>query len=289
MFISTAPAKIILFGEHSVVYDKIGVAGAVNLHSTAEIKESKTPKLVLKDMGIEEEFTFEEVIDMKKEADELISQKKYRELKEKFENPSSMTKLVIAKTLEGIKEKKPFEVKIYSEIPRGGFGSSSSVFSATSAAIEHFLTGKIDKKKISESANYGDISAHGGTPSGIDASTITYGGYVKYKKTEGITPLEIKTKLPLVIGNTGIPAKTSETVTRVREKREQEPEKINKILDEMDEIARRALVEIEKNNLKEIGKLMNENQERLRQLEVSHEKLEELINASLKAGALGAR
>jgi mevalonate kinase len=126
-------------------------------------------------------------------------------------------------------------------------------------------------------------------PSGIDTGTCTYGGYVGFRKSEGITPLSIGLRLPIVIGDTGVPAETATTVSAVREKKQEEPVKTDELFDGIDAVSRQALEALKKEDAGELGRLMNENQRLLAQLGVSHPALERLINSSLDAGALGAK
>lgn len=285
---SSAPAKVILFGEHSVVYDKLGIAGAVNPRTNITIKENNKLKICLSDYKENITTTFDEISCTLNKIEKLQKERKYQDLKVLSGNRILMIKTVIGKALNK-KECRPFELKIKSNIHIGGFGSGSAIFASTAAAVQLFSRQKLDKQKIAEAANLGDTICHGGTPSGIDASAVTYGGYIEFQKSRGLNPIQIKNKLPVVIGITGIPAKTSETVPHVRELKEKNPEKMNKHLNEMHNIAIEGIKNIKKGNMEKVGSLMNENQNHLEQIEVSHSKLEKLISASLNAGALGAK
>jgi mevalonate kinase len=67
------------------------------------------------------------------------------------------------------------------------------------------------------------------------------------------------------------------------------PEKINNIFDKMKIIVDKAKKELENKNWKRVGGLMNENQELLRQLNVSSKELENLISSARKAGTYGGK
>ncbi len=288
----STPGKIILFGEHSVVYNKKGIASAIDKHSTVKIKENTNEfiSLFLKDFNIRTRIRIEEAVSFAEEIKTLASEKKFDQIKKLSKNPINPIKAVIGTTINKDKNPSSFDMVISSRIPKtGGLGSGSSVFAGVSATILSLSGNRINKKKIAENAYLGDVIAHAGTPSGIDTSTVTYGGFIEYKKTTGVKPLKIKSPLLIVIGDTGIPARTKTAVTQVRRMLEEKPLQVKRVLEEMDSIAEEGIRQVKENNFEMIGKLMNENQECLRGLRVSHPKLEKLIKASLRAGALGAK
>ena len=92
-----------------------------------------------------------------------------------------------------------------------------------------------------------------------------------------------------MIGDTGKSASTRAAVAGVRARYESEPNTIQLILDEIGRLVREARIAIEAGDAATMGKLMLQNHDLLRQLAVSSPKLDRLVDAALKAGALGAK
>jgi len=169
-----------------------------------------------------------------------------------------------------------------------GLGSSSAVTVATIKAISEFFEIKMENKELFDLA-YKTILDIQGVGSGFDLAAAIYGG-ILYFVTGGKLIEKIKVKnIPLVIGYSGEKADTPSLVKMVNEKLKENPKKINKIFDEIEEIVNSARIEIENENWKEVGKLMNLNQDLLKKLGVSSKKLENLIKAALDSGAYGAK
>jgi len=288
---ATAPGKLILFGEHSVVYDKLGIAAAVNLltTSTTEWKEAGN-KIDLNDRGNLFKLSFQELDSFLKLIKQKIAEKKVDEIIQiQKADYMTATKAVLAKVIKDLEITKPFKLDITTEIPlAAGLGSGSSCFASISAALQKLVKNKLDIKLVEQHSYFGDIICHG-TPSGIDNNTVTYGNYIKFRKSEGVTQIQMKKKLPIVIGYTGTRGSTAELVAGVKKLRDERPEYINGVLNQMEKIANFAIEEIENGDLKKIGMLMNQNHKCLRELGVSHPKLEELVEIALANGAFGAK
>jgi len=281
-----APGKIILFGEHAVVYDKLGIAAAINMYSKVCVEKNKKD-IYLKDPWREVTINIDEIILMSKKIDKIIEKEEFSKIAE-LQGKEKVTalKYLLGLFLRKIKFS-PLKIEIDTQL-RSGMGTSSSIFSAMIKALSDFFELNLSKQEISELCYQGDTIAHGGTPSGIDNSVVTYGGFISFRKTEGIKQLNIKNELPIVIGDTHIRAKTSEMVSMVRTLIKKD-ESARKAIEEIGLISNQALEAIKTNDLKWIGELMNENQEKLRILRVSTPKLEKMIKAAINAGAYGAK
>jgi mevalonate kinase len=105
----------------------------------------------------------------------------------------------------------------------------------------------------------------------------------------GFKPLEIKADVPLVVGNTGVERSTRVQVEKVRRMTENYPSLFEPLRKAAREIVLRAIDALKENDMNTLGELMNINHALLYGLGVSDESLEWLINASRKAGALGAK
>jgi mevalonate kinase len=164
-----------------------------------------------------------------------------------------------------------------------GFGSSSAV----SVAALKFLWPDADNKTVFDTA-YKIILDIQGTGSGFDVAAAVYGGTLYYIKNKVIEPLGVH-DIPLVVGYTGVKSNTVEMVNAVSKKRGQYPEKVGRIFQGITKIVEEAKAKMLEGDWERVGKLMDFNQEYLRDLGVSSEKLETLISAAKEAGAWGAK
>ncbi len=261
---TSAPGKLILFGEHSSRHGKPCIIIAIDQRMHVYLTPREDVRIVLNSP------------DQSKEGVEYPT-----ELKE-FEYVSKS----IANFLQETGSTGGFELTTKSEFKMGS-GSSAAVLVATLGALnEHFKTG-LDKAALFKLAfkTLWDVQGHG---SGQDVATSTYGGLVYY--IMGNTPEQITDKqLPLVVGNTGIKVPSKPIVKAVTEKEQKYPEVFDKIINGMSDVAIRARKAIEEWDLETIGELMNINQGFLSAEGVSSDILEKLIFAARNSGALGAK
>ncbi len=282
--LASAPAKIILFGEHSVVYGKPAIAAAINLRTYVraefndsgrikiEARDIKTPGLIVS--FSENEIYFEsdygkaaEVLSYVRQAIELVKE-------EADKNGAGIT------------------VSITSQIPVGaGLGSSAAVAVATIGAVSKLLGLELTNEEIGKLGHRVELLVQGAS-SGIDPTVSTIGGFIHYER--GNFEYLPFVDLPVVVGYTGSSGSTKELVAMVRETYEEMPEIVEPILLAMGKVVEKARetllsgVEGEKKLLR-LGELMNINHGLLDALGVSTKKLSELVYAARTAGALGAK
>ncbi|WP_457742481.1 mevalonate kinase [Thermococcus sp.] len=282
--IASAPAKIILFGEHSVVYGKPAIAAAINLRTyvRAEFNDKGAIKIEAKDIRVpgltvsfsENEIYFEsdygkaaEVLSYVREAIELVKE-------------------------EAGRNNKGITVSITSQIPVGaGLGSSAAVAVATIGAVSKLLGLELTNKEIGKLGHKVELLVQGAS-SGIDPTVSAIGGFIYYEKGkfERLPFME----LPIVVGYTGSSGSTKELVAMVRRTYEEMPEIVEPILVSMGKIVEKAreilLSDLDESiRFERLGKLMNINHGLLDALGVSTKKLSELVYAARTAGALGAK
>jgi mevalonate kinase len=130
---------------------------------------------------------------------------------------------------------------------------------------------------------------HHGTPSGIDNTVVTYARPVYFVKGQPIETFRVGQPFTIVIGNTGIPAPTRESVGDVRRLWEADKVKWESVFDQVGEIAKKARATIEKGKIDELGKLMDQNHALLQEMTISSPELDRLVSAARQAGALGAK
>lgn len=275
--LASAPAKIILFGEHFVVYGEPAIVLAIDrrARASAELRTDQRVYVNSVDLGLSGFFTKER----------FQPERGGEEARTKLEP----VKIAIQRVLDLSKKEVGVNVKIESSIPvAAGLGSSAAVAAAVGAAVSELLDVKLSREEIFRIAYEAERFVHG-TPSGIDPAISTYGGVHLFDRKKGVTPLNVKGDIQLVVGDTGIKRSTGRLVAMVRERRERFPSIIGPIIKTGGKVALRAVKALETGDLNAVGELMNINHALLCAVGVSNESLERLVNASRKAGAFGAK
>ena len=274
---ASAPAKIILFGEHFVVYGKPAIVMAINRRAYVRVKPRTDRKIYINSINLKAAGFFENG-KFKPEIGSLEAKKKLEPIK-----------TVAEKIFQLYGKESGLEIQIDSKIPvAAGLGSSAAVAAATAMAVSSLLGTEIAKNEVFRIAYEAERLVHG-TPSGIDPAIATYGGTIIFQKNMDIQPLKVGCEIPLVIGNTGLERSTGELVAKVRMNREKYPSIMNPIIEAGGEIVERAKKALEKGELEVLGELMNINHSLLSAIGVSHEFLDKLVSAARRAGALGAK
>ncbi|MDE1869821.1 MAG: mevalonate kinase [Candidatus Micrarchaeota archaeon] len=284
---SFTPCKVILFGEHAVPYDKRGVAAAIGEGTYIDAHRKG------EGLGILMPFEPKSVSISKTDLFEKLAEFRKNYETKNFEALKSMSfvdsiQVVAGETMQRL----GFEnLEISVDFKEGikGIGRSASIYSGIVTAIYAELGSSLTKNEVNEIAYLGDVIAHGGMPSGIDTSTVTFGGYLSYKKSEGPRPLTIDYTIPLLVVDSGEPSRTKDAVSFVKELRNKEPKRINEILDNIDLLSEEAITLLRKSDLQGIGTLAKENNSLLRALGVSTPRLDEIIQIANGNGALGAK
>lgn len=265
--LGSAPGKIILFGEHAVVYNQPAIAIPVlDIRAQAEISPTDEAVVQIHSNDIQLNTSF----------DAMDKQDPIRKVIE----------LILIKL--SIRQPK-FNLLIKSDIPvAAGLGSGAAVSVAVVKAICKFYGHTIPLTSINEIA-YEVEKIHHGTPSGIDNTTITYETPIFYQKNHPVEFLMPKGTYSFVIANTGIQIKTKDIVDAVRQRFEYEPQRYQAIFDDIGQLCFSAKQKFCEADYHGIGELMNENQSLLKNMGVSSQILEEFVGFARDAGALGAK
>lgn len=290
MVITSAPGKIILFGEHAVVYNKLGIVCSIDKRCKVKIFPAKEKTIFIKseNFSLAKSLNKEKLFELFKTINNLKSKDRFSEIKKIYEKDKLSPLFFVTANIFEKYAFKGLKIKIESEIPKN-LGSSSAVFSAVALAVLKFLGQSPSKKEISDLAFKGDLIAHGGTPSGIDNSAVSYGGYLKYRKSKGIKSLKVDFKIPLLIVDSGQESKTAETVSGIRRKKKENPQFVNSVLDSLNNISEKALKALRFQKLNNLGNLMFEYYKELKKLDISTEKLDQIIEIALENKVLGAK
>jgi mevalonate kinase len=276
--VASAPAKIILFGEHFVVYGEPAIVVAIDRRAYAEAELRQDKRLRFQSANLNTSCYFENGVFKVEQGDA-------KEARLKFEP----VKLAVEKVLAASGKNVGLDITINSAIPVGaGLGSSAAVVASVTAAVSALLGLEFSKQDIFRIALEAERVVHG-TPSGVDPAIATFGGTLLFQVDTGFKPLEVKTDIPLVIGNTGVERSTKIQVEKVRETMDSFPQIADPLRKAAREIVLRAVTALQENDLETLGRLMNINHALLYGIGVSDESLEWLTNAARKAGALGAK
>jgi mevalonate kinase len=268
---ATAPGKIILFGEHAVVYGRPAIAVPL-----ADVQARATLQAAGRGSGfriIAPDLGRDYVLANAQTDDPLAT--------------------IIQLTLQRLGQASPPDatLEISSTIPLArGLGSGAAISTAIVRVMARFFKQALDPAEVSALV-YEVEKLYHGTPSGIDNTVVAFGQPVYFMKGRPIQRMGVKHPLTLVVGDTGIVAPTHTVVGDLRRRWQADPERYEGYFDEIGVIVNQARVAIEEGRLglMAVGELMNENQELLESLDVSSPELEHLINAARQAGALGAK
>ena len=265
---ATAHAKVILLGEHSVVYGRHALAAPIPLAVQARIRECDTGlHFLIPRWDVEHRLH------------------RHPKDRQSFEKPAAR----ILETL-GLLDRNMI-IEVYPNVPRAmGLGSSAAVAVAIVRALDQHFSLNLSDAQVSNLAFEAEKIAHG-TPSGIDNTLATFGESILFKRGEPpmMSPVELARPLELVIGISGVRSLTAKTVADVRRAWEQDPELYERIFDEIDRITLRAVEAIASGDIRQLGQLMNVCHGQLNALQVSSWELEELVQIARSSGALGAK
>jgi len=268
---ATAPAKIILFGEHAVVYGRPAIAVPVT-KLTATVEIITEPELSPGTIQIEAPD-----IDLKSNLADLPGDYPLNVAIQAFKGHS------------GIKQIPPCFIKISSSIPvASGMGSGAAVSVALFHSLAAFFEMPLSELEISE-LTFEVEKIHHGTPSGIDNTVIAFGMPVYFVKGQPPQTIDVGKPMNIIIGDTGIASSTAVTVGDVRKAWLADNTALDAVFDAIGEITRSARRAIAEGQIQILGGLMNENHALLRKLDVSSPELDNLVEAARQSGALGAK
>ena len=281
MTTASAPGKIIIFGEHAVVYGRPALAVPVTqVHADVEIRESERPGIWIDAPDV----------DLSADLNTLPSDHPLASVIHNFLFLSRPSPDPSGHPLPKGEGKFPdLYIKISSTIPvASGLGSGAAVTVALARALSSFLFHPMSDEDVNAFA-YEIEKLHHGTPSGIDNTVITYAKPVYFVKGQPIETFQVGQPFTIVIGDTGISAPTKESVGDVRRLWQADQTKWEKVFDEVGEIAKEARTVIERGKTKELGELMSRNHALLQSMTISSPELDSLVTAARRAGALGAK
>ncbi len=268
---ASAPGKIILFGEHAVVYGRPAIAVPIpQLMATVE-----TTSLSGRKLGT-----------IHVEAPDIGLDSWLHEM-----SPDHPLAYIINLTLNelGIHDPPAMGIKISSSIPiASGLGSGTAVSVAILRSLSDHLDQRLPLKRQSELA-YEVEKIHHGTPSGIDNTVVTYAKPVYYERGHDPEIIPLGAPFTLIVADTGVQSPTAVAVAQVRKSWQENRKAYESLFDEIGSLVLQARDCIERGHVNELGPLMDQNQVLLEAMGVHSPQLQSLIEAARKAGAYGAK
>ncbi len=260
--------KVVILGEHSVVYGRHAIAAPVPLVIKAMVEDcDEGIHLIIPRWGVEYE---------------LASNPAERR---SFERPAGV--MLDKLGLGG----RAMRIEVFPEVPRSmGLGGSAAMAVAIVRALDkHFGLGLSDED-VNGLAFESEKLAHG-NPSGLDNTLACYARPLVYRSGDPplVEPLNISEPIPAVIGMTGYEGLTAKTVGRVRDAWKQDQQLYERIFDQIDALVLRGVRAISDGDVKLLGELMNICHGMLNALQVSTPELEQLVDIARENGALGAK
>jgi mevalonate kinase len=278
---ASAPAKVILFGEHFVVYGNPAILASISRRisvSACTIADNKDKIAIRSDIGVAGQYNEDGEFNM---------------LEGGVKSKGALDPLhtAIKRVLLARNKKTGIKISISSEVPPGiGLGSSAASCVATVAAVDSLFQKRPSRQKICKLAIESERLIHKRT-SGADCYVSTFGGLIQYHNmSKGFKKLDVKRRsLPLVVASTGIKHSTADLVGIVKRFKDKDHILFESLAKQAKDICLQARTALAYGKCDRVGELMNENQIILQQIGVSHYKAEALIDICIKAGAVGAK
>lgn len=286
---ASAPAKVILLGEHAVNRGQPALVTAVDLRAHCTAGPGANGRFALRSGDRDRGLSLDELRRLRAEVDALRAAGKTEAIRAwaraEFFAPAAyvLATFLADYPLPGL------VITWQSAIPIGsGLGSGAAASSALVLALCGAAEIVLPARERATLAWQGDIIAHGGIASGLDSSGATMGGVVRYSVADGPRPLPPCPPLPVVVGDTGVRASTADVNGRVRAWLEANPAGMG-IFDRIGALVDGAQRAVATGDLPALGAAMDRNQALLAEIGVSSPEIERLVGAARGAGALGAK
>ena len=246
-----ATGKIILIGEHSVVYGKKAIAfpfAGVGIHTLVQANPT---------VHIQSKY-FNGTLD------------EMKQVKKDLELPN-------------------FCLNIKSTIPaERGMGSSAAVAVSIIRAIFDWQALPLDEKKLLKYVDYSEQIAHD-NPSGIDAVATSGTQPILFEKSQPFETFQLNVDAYLLVADTGIKGQTRQAVKDVANLVQQKGASIRHIIDQLGDLTLEAKTAIVENQAEKLGQIMTASHRLLQKLTVSNHTLDQAVELVLNHHALGAK
>jgi len=281
---AVAPGKIILSGEHAVVYDKPALVTAVNRFAQATISENNDSRVhfELVDFDENSSLTFQALRELKARLMRNYQLFLNGELsiREVLKKPFHLFEFLFITFIDGVQLKldRGVDISLKSDIPVGsGMGSSAATLLSVLKGLAEFFSIDFKPQDLFEYGLEAEKLQHG-NPSGVDPYVASHGGFVRFQNKKA-KRLDMP-NIPFYLVNTGIPASsTGECVARVAAK-----VKKSKIWEDFEAVTNEMQKALTSNNPAEVRRRVRENHRLLIDIGVVPETIQQFIHEIEKSG-----
>lgn len=250
-----AYGKVILFGEHAVVYGVSAIAAGIHRGAHARCTKADVSSITVNGAEISQEEALARALEQ-------------------------------LRTFLGVG---PARVELDLELPPGaGLGASAALGVATVRGLADLFELHLDERRVFHAAQTWERVFHG-NPSGIDVAAAQSGRPIRFSKATEPETLLMNKALLLVVAQAGPPASTKEMVDGVARLKERNSTQFQKTIDAIQSLVENATLLLRSGDLGAVGKLMDLNHMLLAGWMLSTHELEEACRRAREQGALGAK
>ena len=268
---ATACGKLILLGEHAVVYDSPAIAiplMSLKVRTTIEPAIGQPQgKMHIKAAPLGIDHDLEEL-----DKDHFL-----------------VHTLDLLFSFLGLQQTPTCRIVITSELPvAAGLGSSAAIAISLLRVMSAFLGHPLKLQELNTLAFQSEQAVHG-RPSGIDNTVITYEKPIYYQRGEVIEFIHPIRAFTFVVADSGVRKSTRESTSQLAQDLASDPNAIQPHLDAIAELVQQSKRSFQIGDIEKLGEAIDANQEHLFALKLSCPELDALILAARQAGALGSK